>query len=265
MTGNLLIGLCRWIFFLQLWALTALSPAANGKTISIATGDYAPYAGETLPHQGIGLRIIREAYASQGIRVEYRFFPWIRAMNNVRNGEFDASGVWFKTSKREREFLFSVPVFETKQVLFHLKRKHFEWHNMADLSAFRIGATQGYSYGESFDVAERDGTIELHRVSNDVMNFRKLLTERIDIVPVSREVGYYLLSRKFSEDEQQQITHHPRPTRKTSPLHLIFRKDSSSQHWIDSFAQGMRTIEANGVLQSILTGSTSQMRTPPKQ
>jgi len=47
--------------------------------IRIATGEYEPFLSENLKHNGVGLRIIREAFALEGGEVEYGWYPWKRA------------------------------------------------------------------------------------------------------------------------------------------------------------------------------------------
>ena len=144
------------------------------------------------------------------LRVEITFLPWKRAYKQAKAGNFDGTFVWSKESDREQDFYYSDPIFEDSMVFFHLKRTPFEWETMDDLKGLRIGCTLGYNYGDAFRAAENAGELIVEKVPKDIQNFRKLLRERVALVPLEMPVGYYILQKHFTPEEIGQVTHHPK-------------------------------------------------------
>ena len=76
-----------------------ISNSFSQESIRIVTGEYPPYLSKHLKYNGVGLRIIKESFALEGIKVEYSFVPWARAFRFVKNGKFDAEK-WLATIKQ---------------------------------------------------------------------------------------------------------------------------------------------------------------------
>ena len=69
-----------FVFFLVLCGLLfQVSHGQAQRTIRIATEEYPPYTSQNLNHFGIDAHIVSEAFKSQGIAVEYQFFPEARS------------------------------------------------------------------------------------------------------------------------------------------------------------------------------------------
>ncbi len=72
--------------------LSVLHCSAYAKeTITIASGEYPPWSGKDLLHEGYVSHLVRSAYALQGIDVEYKYMPWIRSLEDASNGYYGAS------------------------------------------------------------------------------------------------------------------------------------------------------------------------------
>ena len=230
---------------LLLTLLTALvlpSPVA-AQTLRISNGDWPPFMGKELPGYGLVTRIVTDAFKAEGIDIEYQFLPWARAYYVVKTGQLDASVGWFKNDEREREVLFSEPVFVEKQVLFHLKSRPLDWKNLADLKGKSLGATLGYTYGEAFSQAEQGKLIQVQRTSSDELNLRKLLAGRIDAALISQAVGDALLKNQFSAEEAAQVTSHPRAIN-SGPLYVIFPKQKpESEARRSAFNRGLARLK----------------------
>ena len=138
------------------------------------------------------------------------------------------------------------------QVFFHLKSHPFDWKDMNSLKDVDIGATIGYLYGSTFDKAAEQGRIRVERVPSDVINFRKLLTKRIEIFPIDVNVGRFILQSKFKPQDRQLLTHHPRRISVT-PLSLLFsKKGEKNKRLLGLFNEGLRRLKASGRLDQYL-------------
>ncbi|GAB2874194.1 transporter substrate-binding domain-containing protein [Pseudoduganella ginsengisoli] len=235
------------IFFASLCAAGA-APAEE--VITLSNGEWLPYMSEHAPHYGPVSRIVKEAFALEGVTVRYVFRPWNRAYAEAAAGQADGSIVWSKGlpgTARASDFLYSDTVFEGQSVFFHLKRKPFDWNSFADLSKVSVGGTAGYEYQ-----FERLPGIHIDRAPNDELSFRKLLAGRFDIFPANADSGWMILRSRFTPDEVAQVTVHAMPYASTQ-YHLIMpRKLKSSARYVKLFNQGLLRLKASGKYQEYM-------------
>lgn len=225
---------------------------AGARTVRITNGEWPPYLGARLPHGGVGLRIVSEAFKAQGIGLEHAFFPWMRSYVLANTPAFDGGALWARSPARERDFYFSDPVLQSNTAFFHLKRNAFEWHAIDDLKGYRIGVTRGYYYGPGFMGAIESAKLRTQAVSTDLLNFHKLLAGRIDAFPMDTVVGQSLLRQHFSPAEIESVAIAPKSLY-SQPLHLMLRKTQpESRMLIAQFNAGLRKLKANGQYDAYL-------------
>ncbi|MCP4551853.1 MAG: amino acid ABC transporter substrate-binding protein [Bacteroidetes bacterium] len=229
------------------------------ETIRITNGEWLPYHSEKLPHYGAGSRIVTEAFEGEGLEVKWGFFPWKRAYINVVNGSWNASIGWIKTPKREKEVLFSEPIYGGKWVFFHLKSALFEWKTIEDLKGLNIGAIHGYSYGTIFDNAEKNGIFKVERVTKEEQNFKKLLLGRIHVFAHAIDGGYASLRMKLKPEEVQQITHFPKPIQVVN-YHLVFTKTKKNKRMLKLFNKGLRQLRESGKIDQYIKNAWIQKK-----
>ena len=227
--------------------LTALCGASHGQdVVRIACEEWPPYSSAHLKHYGLMTRIISEAFAAENVKVELAFFPTARALQLVKSGEWHATGGWSPTEERAEDYYFSDPLFDEQMVFFHLKSTPFDWQTIEDLYDLEIGTAYGIHYSNEFDRAMREGRLTTQIEHSDVLNFRKLLHGRVDVVPKNLEAGLSLLLTDFSPEEAASITWHSKPLDE-GPLVLMFsRKNQHSKQLMHSFNKGLETIKQNG-------------------
>ncbi len=230
-------------------ACMAGQSVAAGETVHLTNGEWAPYFSEQLPHYGIGSRIVTEAFSLEGITVEYTFFPWKRGLINAQNGKYDGAVGWQMNPDRQKYFYASDTVWEAPWVFFHLKTLPFAWKTFKDLKGYRIGGTLEYMYTEEFLEAERAGVITVERVAKDELNFRKLITGRIDLFPQLLDVGYYQIKTLFGPETAQRITHDPRPLGTHAEQLLLGKRNDRNKHLMEIFNRGLRRLKESGVYE----------------
>lgn len=238
-------SLLSWIFILLAFLTTSIVCHAN-EPIKIAAEEWPPFSSEHLKYNGLMSRIITEAFALEGLNVEIGFFPSARALLYVKEGLWDGIGGWTANEERAVDHHFSDPLFSESIVFFHLKRNPFDWNEMSDLKDIRIGATNEYYYGEAFEKAEKEGTIQIERVPSDELNLRKILKNRIEICPMNLDAGLSLLQTKFKQEEIDSITYHPRPVDE-GPLVLMFsKKVEKNKEIVEVFNRGLKRLKDSG-------------------
>ncbi|USD68173.1 transporter substrate-binding domain-containing protein [Vibrio sp. SCSIO 43136] len=223
------------------WFICFSLPVCATDKITIASGDYPPFSGPSLPFEGYVSHLVTEAYSSQDIKVELHYLPWVRTLRDSAKGKYAATMFWACSPTRRAKFHCSeTPVLEEEVVIYHLTETPIKRSNtFDDLKHYKFGYVRGYEYGPEFQKALRDGEISVEYVNNDVQNFRKLLAKRIDILLLGKKVGQTVLTQHFNPDEQTQITHIPKPLF-YAKYHLLFPKSrTDSLKWMEKFDAGM--------------------------
>lgn len=244
---NKLFVICSKCICSYLLMFLAVSPSfADDHIIRLTAGDYPPYQSHKLKHFGVISRIVTEAFALEGVKVEFTFMPWKRAYNVILRGELD--GVGYATRKKERieHFYFSDPVFQKQRVFFYLKSDTFDWKEVKDLSGLKIGAMRGYAYNDAFDQADKSGLIDTHRVSTHEQNMRMLVADRVDLALSTLDQGLYAL--QMSEpDTIPRVAWHPKPLHSPSMYLMLSKKVAKNELMIERFNRGLKKLKESGL------------------
>ncbi|MGD9368795.1 MAG: transporter substrate-binding domain-containing protein [Desulfobacteraceae bacterium] len=216
------------------------------QTVRITSGEWAPYCSENLEQYGMALHIITEAFALEGVKVDYSFFPWDQAMDKAQTKDWDGTAAWFRSPEREENYYISDPVVMSGYVFFYMKSLNLNWKTMDDLKKYKIGATKGYDYGKAFQEAEKQGIIHVKRLATDEMNFDNLLNGKIDIFPEDIDVGMNLLYHRYPYYEYTNVTAHTKRLRE-DPLHLLLSKSNpKNQKLMKLFNKGLKKLIESG-------------------
>jgi len=192
----------------------SLIPFANSaEKITLANGEWAPYLSKDLKQYGYISHIVTEAFAEEGIQVEYVFLPWKRGFEEAKDGKYQGSLIWGYNEERAQDFLYSDTVADLGTSLFHQKSKTIEWTEAADLKDYRIGGVVGYAYG--VEDLEKSGVLKIDRIGKDVGNYKKLAAGRLDIVLEDTEVGFETINKLGMTD---QLTAHPKTLKSQNTL-----------------------------------------------
>ncbi len=230
-----------------------VSGVSHAKQLTIAIGEYPPFASREYPQQGIVPKIIRAAFGAQGYTVKFEFMPWGRSFASALKGHYDAAAFWFCVPEREKDFYCSDPLYyEATYFYFHKRKPLQDWQNLSELSHFNIGATTGYSYTEEFWQFAKRGVLKVDTVTTDIQNFKKMIKGRIDLFPMATIPAKHLLKKHFTTEEIEQIAFHPKPLMVESS-HLLFLKHSKkSKQLLETFNKGLEAIKESGKYDTIL-------------
>ena len=235
-----------------IYLVTAGVASAQSKVVTISTGEWGPYVSEKLPHFGISGHIITAAFNKVGIKAEYQFFPWARAMKEAEERRADLTGIWYSNDERRVRFDYSNEVIGAANMFFHLKNVPFDWEDFDSFPDDTVGVTRGYSYSADFDKAAASGQVKTEVTGTDTLNFRKLLRGRIDAFVMAELAGYDLLKKEFSKEDLDRVTAHPNKV-SSAPLHLLTAKGNPrGLFFIEKFNEGIAKLDASGELQGIL-------------
>lgn len=220
--------------------------AVSQETVTITVGEWPPYVSTDLPGYGIAPRIVTAAFNEEKVKVQYVFFPWARALDAAKNGDYDATLLWVRTSERERNFLFSDVVIVGKAVFYHLKAKQFSWRTVDDLKGLNIGGLNSGSY-PWFESALKAGVqLKMDMVNDEPANFRKLLAGNIDIFSLDQLTGAAILKKSFTPEEIDRITFDSKPIESWDYCLMFSKKSAKAKQFIMLFNKGLQELKRSG-------------------
>ena len=177
----------RWIVVCCALGAGMASPRAE-ETITIgAEDDWPPYshrvAGQDEP-QGLTPRLVRQAFASQGVSVRFRMLPFARCMLEAERGTVVACFNASRTAANEALYHWHpTPMFEEELAIFARRSRGaaapMRELGQDDLRGSRVGITVGYTYPTSFMT---DTRIQRKQANSDGNLLHMLAAGRVDYI-----------------------------------------------------------------------------------
>lgn len=230
----------------------AMQSVQAKQVVRISTGEWLPYISESLNHKGLLAQITSEAFALKGYEVQFGFFPWARATELSKTGEWAGTIALAHLKERESYYLYSLPLYIGRYVFFHLKSQTFSWNKYEDLKNMTMASTRGFGgMGDEFLSAERGGVIKVLRLTSDVQSFNMLKAGRIQAVPSDLEVGYVSLRRMYGKDADV-FTHSSHLIHQAAYHLVISKKEKNGQQMIEIFNEGLKELHRSGRYDAIL-------------
>jgi len=228
-----------------------ISTLAGPGKIRIAVDEWPPYQSQKYKYHGSAHRIISEAFAQSGIQVQYGWHQWAESLKKARSGEWDGAALSQWSEDKAKYFLFSEPVMSAQKVFFHLQDQPVQWQDYSDLNKLVIGGTTGYSYGKTFDEADRNGDLTMLRVAKNEQGFRMLFEKRIDTFLFERRAGYFLIHKKFP-NQLTKISHHPKPVQKVKYHLILSKRVKENAQRLEQFNKGLKQLKDKGLVEYYL-------------
>lgn len=225
--------------------------------IVLVTNTYPPYIfDEESTEQGFFVDVMVEAFRAVDLEVEIQRMPWSRCTDLVDSGYAWGAFPYVINEEREREYLFSVPIFETTEretVLFYNKNieglEEDGVDDLSDLKEFRIGGVEGYWY---LAALEEHG-ISSYLNSNEINLFQQLSDRTIDVVPGNIDIGrYIILSNSEIKKDDIGILDFVWPE-EYDHYRIMLDKENSEYDWFnEQFLKGMEIIKRNGTYDRLV-------------
>ncbi len=229
-----------------------LSISCYASSYLLLTGEWDPYTGVELKSYGIANEVITKALSAVGEKVEYKFVPWPRNLDFVKNNsKYMGSSVWAYTEERAKIYSFSDYFVNNRESFFYIKNreKEISWNELTDLKKIKasFGATRSY---EHVEVLKRAG-LKVDIANSDILNFKKLIAGRIQYFPCNKIVADEII-RKHFPDHVDIITH-TKQLVLDQPLGIIVNKQNQEAiAFIKKFNKGLKIIRKNGELKKTI-------------
>ena len=224
----------------------------HSNIVRLANGYWPPYNGKLLPEGGCDSQVIMETFALAGYEVEYGYFPWVRSYSLSATGEWDGTLAWDDTPSIQGEHWASAkPTSVQEWVFFYRKADNFSWNSLNDLQGKIIGITTGYKYSDTFVNLPEDSFTFLNS-NSDETNLKMLVAGHIDVFPIEKNVGLYLIRQGFSEEEQNMITYDEKAISEFNSYLLLSKAIPENEQRIKEFDQAFRKLIESGRYEKIM-------------
>ncbi len=216
--------------------------------VNVVTTEMPPYTGNEQSTTGFLTEIVKSAFSSSGYRANVQNFPWITAKQLIYRGQADAI---FPVSFEEADEMNAskVLIYKTPPLVFvSLKDKLTPWNGYVNsIEGYKVGVVRAFSYTQEFDQASQT---DKYYLTDHHQLIKMLLKKRIDLALLDRLTANYFIRKN---DPHQQIRVLTPSLINSSEFFLAVSKSGVSRDNLrEDFARGLKIIEENGQLESIL-------------
>lgn len=240
---------CLYVFFgLQL----IVNVSVNAKTLALTSLEWPPFAGESLPEQGVSIMIVRKALEAMGHELQVDFYPWNRA---VRLAGFKGNkyvGYFPEYEYPTEEYVFSQPIGESPLGLIEHPDKPLIWQEERDLNRYTLGVVDGYINTDSIDKMIADSTQKAESVTSDIQNMRKVAIKRIDGAIIDLLVFNYLLDQANRPKMKQNLKTNGKILA-IKQLYVAFNDSEEGKFWRETLNQGLNKIDIESLFEQYTT------------
>lgn len=214
-----------------------------------------PFMYSTSGHPaGLYPDLIREVFAHTSFRVQLKAVPWRRALGDLEAGSAGVGGV-YKTRERAARYDYSDPIYVERIVVVYADSQPIRFRSLADLEGRRVGVMSGWSYGEAFDRAVREGRVHASAATSDRQNLGKLVLGRLDAALLVEESALTLVQQAGYRNVR--IAAIPLTE---NPTYLAFNKSAGATALLQAFNRQLRLLKRSpryGLLVSNALASPS--------
>lgn len=233
------------------------SASGGGPTRINVDSENAPFmsAQEGKP-SGVYPAVLIAAFAriKQPLVLETK--PWKRALLELDQDKAGIGGI-YKNDERNAKYDFSEPILTENIVIYFNTDKPIDFKTLADLNGKRVGVIRGWSYGNAFDAARKDGKFTTEDVVNDRANFLKLAHGRLDAVLAVREAGKMVINaEKLTNIDQSKAF------LASNQAHLAFNKSAKQTELLAQFSQAIAQMKQDGTLDRIVNEELAKALRP---
>ena len=247
--------------FLILSVLILLPVTTSADTILLTSDTWCPYncaVDAKLP--GYTIEVSKRIFEKAGHTLKYEIAPWSRSLKLVKEGHITAIvGV---TRNEAPDLIFPEQEFGISVIHF-FKRKNFTWNftGTQSLKSIRIGIMADYEYGSELDeyFEKNRNTIKVQMIKAEkplVLNIRKLLKKRIDVIPEDKSVFMNASHSMGVSDKIEDAGIDPVTSKEgldESKLYMAFSpKNPKSEEYAKLISDGIEQMRLSGELSQIL-------------
>lgn len=241
------LGACLWVACLVPMGLSV----ACAQTLVLGAANSIPTAYvENGKQSGMLVDVSNEAFQRAGYPIQIALMPWARCLAEVKAGKIDGIFSAYRTREREEFLTYSDEVLITQvQALFVRKESTISFDgDLKKISDLRIGVINETSYGPRLDEELRQGTFKkVDTTDSASSNIRKLLQDRIDVIPSYRHVALDSARTLGVAGSIKELS----PSIESIPSYLAFSNKKDHRKIARAFDQALRSMKKDGTYDAI--------------
>ena len=212
----------------------------QGKTIKIGTDRWPPHEDIfNAAAPGLCTEVVRHVFEKMNFKISITQYPWARAVDHVFKGKNDALFCALYTQERAQHCYFpKEPITTLKYLLFIKKenRDRLPFNSYEDLIDKRIGVVRAFAYPDEFWTFIKKHN-NFQEVESDDLNFKKLMTGRIDYAIADFANGTLLMEKMELTDQIEPLFS---KVIQESELYIIFSKKTIKLDFVNIFSENLR-------------------------
>jgi len=214
---------------------------AQDKTVYLASLEWPPYTGSTLPHEGASVAVVRSMYKSMGYKVVVDYMPWSDTVRQGMDESSKYSGYFpvYRSKQRDGACAYSEPIgFSALGFAYH-QEAYFPVKSLDDLSKVApIGVVTDYANHDSFDARVKLGEILVAQSATDADNLKKLAQRKLPMVVIDEHVMHYLLKNDAElKPYSKQLQFHEWLLDEKR-LYVCFKSTEMARHHLNQLNKG---------------------------
>ncbi len=204
--------------------------------------------------KGLSLDLMKAVFSQLKIEVEIDLLPQKRMLAYLKSGKRDGATVISKNKERLKFLDYTEPIFQKRGFVYYLagRKPAIKWEKYEDLKGLRIGVVSGHNYGDEFTAAVAKHGLILDEVTNQKMNFAKLLSGRIDAFLCIEQTA-----KKYQREKayKGKIVHADK-SYYSKGYHIAFSKKSPAKTLIPRVNEVILKMTKDGTLAKIIAKHT---------
>lgn len=230
---------------LLLFALLLAPGPASARMITLATLEWPPYIGKTLPGQGYVAALAREALGRSGHEVHFVFLPWLRAVQGTRSGHYDGFIPTYANEDQGSDVLCAAPFPGGPLALFARAGSTLAYSDLESLRGLRVGVVLGY---KNTRIIDETPWLDRQQAADDLANLRKLLAGRVDVAVADAYVAAHLAPELDGGDAALRLV----TVLEEKDLSVCFSTAlPDHEALIRDFDRGLAAMRADGTLERL--------------
>lgn len=221
-----------------------LFESLQGKQVRLASLEWPPFVGKTLPENGLTSAIVVDAFAKVGYQVKVDFLPWTEAVRRTANEEYDGYFPEYYDPELAKRFIYSKPVGQSYVALAQRKAYPIHWRIIDDLEKYRIGVVEGYLNHPLLDRKISLGEVETFSSLDDANNLQALSKGFVDASVIDPAVYYYLMQTHPELRGDKELLEINRRWLGSQQLHITFANNARGKQLNKTFSQAFSAATA---------------------
>lgn len=227
---------------------------ALAETVYLTSLSWPPYSDKKLDEQGASVAVAKAAFKAEGHELVVDFFPWSRAVKLTNSANSKYVGYFPEYRYETNEFIFSEPMGSGPLALMQNRSRPINFIGLESLKGLKLGVVQDYVNTKELDEMIANGAIDGKPVLSDVVNIKKVASNRIDSAVIDVNVFNFLLNSDKSLKRFEDKVELHKKLLANKMLFVAFKNDSNGKKWQQIYNAGLKKIDIEAIMSKHLKG-----------